>query len=82
MVDPYNTKITNYSLLFPLIQKKGNSLEPFPFQLICFISSEVCIHHMLPDFVSQCNVWFHCVIVFMSSVGHHQLWRPSLENPQ
>jgi hypothetical protein len=43
MVDPDNTKITNYSLLFPLIQKKGNSLEPFPFQLVCFISSDVCL---------------------------------------
>ena len=54
MVDPDNTKITNYSLLFPLIQKKGNSLEPFPFQLICFISAEVCVHHLLPGLISQC----------------------------
>ena len=49
-------------------EKRETALEPFPFQLICFISSEVCFHHLLPGLVSQCNVWFHRVIIFMSSV--------------
>ena len=33
-------------------------MEPFPFQLICFISSEVCFHHLLPGHVRDGDIGF------------------------
>jgi hypothetical protein len=35
------------------IEKRETALEPFPFQLIFVISSEVCFHHLLPSLVNQ-----------------------------
>ena len=52
-------------------EKRETALEPFPFQLIFVISSEVCFHHLLPGLVSESNVWFHCIIVFVTGEDHH-----------
>ena len=40
-------------------------MEPFPSQLIFFISSEVCLHHTLPGLISNSNVWFHSLILWI-----------------
>ena len=39
-----------------------------PFKLSLLHPSKVCVHHLLPGLISKGNVWFHSVIVFMSSV--------------
>ena len=42
-------------------------MEPFPFQLICFISSEVCFHHLLPGLVRNGNIGFQGIVLHLST---------------
>ena len=37
-------------------EKRETALEPFPFQLIFVISSEVCFHHLLPGLVRDGDI--------------------------
>ena len=39
-------------------EKRETALEPFPFQLIFVISSEVCFHHLLPGLVRDGDIGF------------------------
>ena len=41
-------------------EKRETALEPFPFQLICFISSEVSFHHLLPGLVRDSEGFRTC----------------------
>ena len=58
------------------IRKRGNNICHSPLQVTLFISSKISFHHVLPGLICDSNIWFHSLIVLMSSVGHHQLWRP------
>ena len=42
-------------------------MESFPFQLICFISSEVCFHHLLPGLVRNGNIGFQGIVLHLST---------------
>ena len=66
----YRPKNSDYLLI--RTEKREKALKPFPFQLIFVISSEVCSHHHLPGLVSESNVWFHCIIVFVTGEDHHR----------
>ena len=53
-----DTTFLHNSTILPHTEKRETALEPFPFQLICFISSEVSFHHLLPGLVSDGDIGF------------------------
>ena len=57
-------------------EKENSNCHP-PFQFFLSITSKVGFHHLFPGLVSESNVWFHSVIIIMTSIRHNQLWRPS-----
>ena len=53
-----DTTFLHNSTILPHSEKRETALEPFPFQLIFVISSEVCFHHLLPGLVSDGDIGF------------------------
>ena len=48
-------------------EKENSNCHP-PFQFFLSITSKIGFHHLLPGLVSKCNVWFHCIIIFMTCI--------------
>ena len=62
-------------------------MEQFPLHLICFISSKVCFHHLLPGLVSDGNLDFR---ELYSTLAHRRptftadmttYYRPNMKEP-
>ena len=53
-----DTTFLHNSTILPHSEKRETALEPFPFQLIFLISSEVCFHHLLPGLVRDGDIGF------------------------
>lgn len=68
----YGNKDSDYYLIST--EKRENSRCHFPFQFIFFISLKVSVHHSLPGLISYSNVWFHSLVILMTSVVHNKLW--------
>jgi hypothetical protein len=67
-----DTTFLHNSTILPHSEKRETALEPFPFQLIFIISSEVCSHHLLPGLVRDGDIGFQGTIVFVTGDGRHR----------
>ena len=47
--------------------KRETASESFPLHLICFISSEVCFHHLLPGLVRDGDIGFQGIVPHLST---------------